>query len=113
MEATQLPICPECHVNVRETDYFCYNCGKNLKPKPPSTTFSSVAMLMLGSLFLPPMGIIWGWKYIHQPDTKSKIVGYVAIIGTIILLIVIMQSTIAAINAMNEQMEKQLQQINF
>jgi hypothetical protein len=82
------PTCPKCHTVVRTTDYFCFNCGTNLRPAPPPTDAGSQFMLYLGSVFIPPFGILWGWKYLRSEDSKAKIVGYVACILTIISLII-------------------------
>lgn len=104
-------ICPSCHLQVRNTDYFCFNCGKNLHPKPPSTSISSQTSLYIGSLLLPPMGIIWGLRYLRQPDRESKIVGVIAIILTIVILVLLTQFTVNLINTVNEQVNSQLQSL--
>ena len=103
--------CPVCHAAVRPTDYFCFNCGKNLKPKPPSTSVSRQALLYLGSLLLPPLGLIWGWRYLRQPDSTSKIIGTVAILITFISLIVTSWLVITTINTVNKQVNQQLRLI--
>src|ERR1700690_2123516 len=59
-------VCPMCHIQVRLTDYFCYNCGKNLHPKPLSTSIEIQILYYVGSLVLPPMGFIWGFRYIRE-----------------------------------------------
>jgi hypothetical protein len=72
-----------------------------------------MAMLYLGSFFLPPMGIIWGYKYIKQKDTVSRIHGVILIFGTIILLIVLVQITVTTVNTINEQVYKQLNGLGY
>ena len=67
------PMCPKCHAIVRPTDYFCYNCGKNLKPAPLSLAVDKLAMYYIGAVLLPPMGIIWGWKYYKEGNPTAKI----------------------------------------
>ncbi|HUD20258.1 MAG TPA: zinc ribbon domain-containing protein [Patescibacteria group bacterium] len=96
--------CPVCHTEVRLSDYFCFNCGKNLHEKPPSVTPESQAMLYLGSIFLPPMGVIWGWRYLKRDDQKSKIVGTVAMVITVIVLLLAVKWTVDIVNAVNKQM---------
>ena len=98
--------CPVCHTSVRPTDYFCFNCGTTLHPKPPSTTTESQIMLYLGSFFLPPMGVVWGWKYIKQTDKKSRIVGYVAIGLTVISILLAVQATMGFINSVGNQVNQ-------
>lgn len=74
--------CPQCHQPVREQDFFCPNCGKNLKPAPASTGIAKQLMLYVGSVLLPPLGYIWGIKYLLQKGGKAKVVGIVCILIT-------------------------------
>lgn len=106
-EMTQL--CGRCHVVVRPTDYYCYNCGKDLKPKPPDTSLVTQLLLYGGSIVLPPMGIIWGIKYMRFPSSKSQMVGFICIAITIILLVIIAIVSIQFINAVNDQVNSQMQ----
>jgi hypothetical protein len=80
--------CPKCHAAVKETDYFCFNCGTKFRDPPPSTTISTQILYYIGSLVLPPLGIFWSIKYFKQPDEKSKTMGAVMIALTIVSLIV-------------------------
>jgi len=100
--------CPKCHLKVRSTDYFCYNCGENLKPKPPSTSLSAQLTLYLKSVLVPPLGIVWAVPYLKQKSGKSKMVGLITIMLTVIVL------TLAAIwinnffNQLNTQINEQM-----
>ena len=109
MDAAANLTCPVCHVEVKSSDYFCANCGHNLKPTPPSTTVTTQLKIYLGSVFLPPIGLIWGVRYLKIPNQKSKIIGIIAIVLTIISLIVTTIVTINFINNLNQQVDKQLQ----
>lgn len=66
-------------------------------------------MLYLGSIFLPPMGIIWGLRYLRQSDRRSKIVGMVSIAITLSVLWIGLKATMDTINAVNSVMNSQLQ----
>ncbi len=109
MEETSL--CPACHIAVRPTDYFCSNCGKNLHAAPPGTTTTDQIKLYLGSVFLAPMGIFWGLRYLREESQKSKIAGIVAMALSIITFIVAVQYTVNLVNTINSQVGKQLQGI--
>jgi predicted nucleic acid-binding Zn ribbon protein len=98
--------CPVCHTAIRSTDYFCFNCGANLHPKPPSIKIEDQIMLYLGSFFLPPMGVIWGLKYINQKDSKSKTVGWVAFGLTVISILIAVQMTMKIMNSVSSQMNQ-------
>ena len=101
-------LCPVCHYPIQQTYYFCPNCGKNLKPAPPSTSFEKQISLYLLSIFLPPFGLIPGVKYLMQDNEKSKIVGIVAIILTIISTALTTYYTIQFVNEFNTTLNKQL-----
>jgi hypothetical protein len=81
----QVPIrCRYCKAGISSEDYFCPNCGKQLKVKPSSTGFWNQAGIYLLSFLLPPFGLWPGIKYLRQPDKKAKMVGLVAILLTVI-----------------------------
>lgn len=103
-----VPLCPKCHQQVRPTDYFCYNCGTNLHAKPLSTSLTQQLVYYSGSIVLPPMGIIWGMRYLRESHIKSKVVGIVCIVLTIIELVFIVQVTVNLIHTINIQMTEGL-----
>jgi len=104
-------VCPSCHVGVRSSDYFCFNCGKNLKPKPLSTSITKQISIYLGSVLLPPLGLVWGIRYLREKDNTSKVVGVIAIILTVITLILLVKFTNNLIKTINEQVNSQLEGI--
>ena len=101
-------ICSKCHINVRPSDYYCFNCGNNLKPKPPSISTSAQIILYIKSVLVPPFGIYWAIKYLKQPNRKSKIVGLIAIAVTMIAFIYLIIITNNFIKTINEAVNKQL-----
>jgi len=103
--------CPVCHVAVRPTDYFCYNCGRNLHPALPSLTMATLIPLFLGTIFLPPMGIIWGFRYVKQEGMQYKTVGFAMMVITVIILIVAVRATFTIVNTATSQMNSQLENI--
>ena len=102
-------VCPACHIEVRLTDYFCFNCGKNLRPKPLPTSISSQIILYLKSIVFLPLGIIWGIRYLRQPDRSSKIVGLITIVLTIVIIVIVTRTTVNFIGVLNDQVSSQLQ----
>lgn len=103
--------CPICHVQVRPTDYFCYNCGRNLRTRPLLQSPEKVIILIVTTLLLPPFGIVLGIRYLREPDTGSKIAGILAILVTVILLSVLTIYTIDLMNTVNDQVNSQLQNL--
>lgn len=106
-------LCPSCHQPISPANYFCPNCGKKLHSPPPSTTISSQIFLYLKTILLPPFGFYWGFRYLHQPDSKSKIIGFIVIVITIIEIIFLIQSTMNIINSVNQQISQQTQLYGF
>ena len=107
----EISLCSVCHSTVRPTDYFCFNCEKNLHEKPLGTSLEDQIKLYLGSVFLTPMGIIWGLKYLRQEDQESKIAGIVAMILSVVTIIVVAQYIVNTVNSINTQVGNQLQGI--
>lgn len=83
MDNTPL-LCPSCHQAVRPEWYFCPNCGKELNPKPVKVSVPAQIGIYVLSIFLPPLGLWPGVKYLEKPGREAKIVGTVAVILTII-----------------------------
>lgn len=104
----QMSQCPKCHVDVRLSDYFCFNCGQALRTKPESVSLVKQMTVYLLSFLLPPLGIIWGIRYLRQDGSNSKIVGTVAIVLTLISLAVTLVFTINLANTVNQQIESQM-----
>lgn len=104
-------LCSRCHVQVLAKDYFCFNCGNNLRPKPLSTSISTQIVYYVGSIVLPPMGVIWGIKYLRERNLKAKIVGLICIPLTVLVLAVAVNLAITLINTVNSQINSQMQNI--
>ncbi|MFA6602241.1 MAG: zinc ribbon domain-containing protein [Candidatus Shapirobacteria bacterium] len=104
----QINMCPKCHQSIDTTKYFCPNCGLKLHETPLLFTFFNLVVIIIKVVMLPPMGIFWGYKYFKQDDNKTKIIGAVMIVITLLETIWIAQSTIAAIKTVNNQFTQQM-----
>jgi len=80
-----------------------------LRPKPLPTSISSQVILYLKSIIFLPLGIIWGIRYLRQPDKRSKIVGLITIILTIVIIVIATRATVNFIDTLNDQINSQLQ----
>lgn len=96
-------ICPQCHQEVADSWYFCANCGKSLRVAPPATDMGRQIYVYLVSLFLPPFGLWHVWKYLIRPDRKSKMIGLVALVLTVIAVYVLIRFTQATSDAVYKQ----------
>jgi len=100
--------CEECGREMSDEALACPSCGKPQKNKPLSTSLSEQMKVYSVSLFLPPFGLWYVYKYLKQKDKKSKRIGIVALILTIISTIGtiwfakgFMNSVNQAVNTMN------------
>ena len=76
--------------------------------KPLSTTFSKQLSIYLISLFLPPLGLWPAVKYLRQQDEKSKKIGLIALVLTIISIVATSWLTIGLVNSVNQRINDQL-----
>ena len=104
--------CPRCHQGVRPADFYCSQCGAHLKPLPPDVSFAGLFKLFSGTIILPPLGILWGWRYLRG-DTKAQLIGMTIIAITVIELSIITMATVQLVNGINAQVNSQLQNIQM
>ena len=107
-----MEICPSCHFPLSENFYFCPNCSKKIKePIAPVTIGRQIGIYLL-SLFLPPLGLFPGIKYLLQKEKKRKIIGIAAIALTILSTIITIWITINLTSQVNNTLNTQLNQYN-
>jgi len=99
--------CAYCKGNISSSDYFCPQCGKKIKEKSLSTTFTRQLLVYLLSVFFPPLGIWPAIKYLHQQDKKSKKIGLTALFLTIISIVITSWLTISFINSFSKSLDNQ------
>ena len=117
MEAKAVPLpntgqpvqaCKFCKASIPTDAFYCPNCGKKLRERPPATDILHQIGLYLFSLLLPPLGLIPALKYIRQDNLNSKIIGIVAIAITVIVSVITIYYTIDLINGLNTQLNSEL-----
>lgn len=84
-------VCITCNNPIEAQWYFCPNCGAQLKEKEKIIVITpgKQAMIYAVSFFLAPLGLGWGLRYIRNNDPKVRMVGWIAIILTIISLLLV------------------------
>jgi hypothetical protein len=100
--------CPNCNQNILVQDYFCPNCGKKLKDKPQPVTVGRQILVYLLSFLLPPLGLWPAVKYLRQKDDKSRMIGFVSVVLTIISIVITVWLTMGFVNAVNQQLNSSL-----
>ena len=100
--------CPKCGKVVAEKNFFCSNCGKQLKNKPEPVTAMRQILVYLLSLLLPPLGLWPAIKYLRQKDVKSRVIGFVAIVLTIISASITIWLYLGFMNKFNQLINQEL-----
>ncbi|MFA6016774.1 MAG: zinc ribbon domain-containing protein [Patescibacteria group bacterium] len=80
-------LCPICHFKVQADWFFCPNCAKELKEKIPEISIPKQILIYLVSFFLAPLGLGWGLKYIRSKDSKTRNIGIISIVLTVVSII--------------------------
>jgi len=94
--------CKECGHEISDEALACPNCGKPQRNKPLSVSLLRQITVYSISLFLPPFGFWYVWKYLKQKDGKSKKIGIAALILTIISIIFTIWFTKRLVNSINQ-----------
>lgn len=75
-----------------------------LKDKPLSTTIVRQAFIYLLSFLLPPLGLWPAVKYLKQKDEKSRMIGFIAILLTIISTAITIWLTLGFLSVFNKEL---------
>lgn len=73
--------CPKCNFENPPEARFCGKCGEALRtPAPPPPADDGVSQelkigIAIGSIFLPPLGIVMGAVYLNSPQREKKQAG--------------------------------------
>lgn len=101
-------ICPVCQTVLPQNSNFCFICGKKIKEPPVSTTILRQIALYALSFFLPPLGLWPAIKYLCQEDQKSKIIGAVCVVLTILSTVLTIWVSLELIQTLNKTLQTQL-----
>ena len=97
--------CPSCGSAIPAIAYFCFNCGKQLRDKPPATTIFRQIIVYSVSLFLPPFGFWYAWKYLKRADYESRKIGIIAVILTTISILAAIWAVEEFINSVSQSFD--------
>jgi len=74
---------------------------------PPAMSPVKKLMVCLGSVLFPPMGLIWGVKYLKHPHQSDKVVGLAAIILTIISIAMTAKLTLSLLSRFTSELNQE------
>ena len=86
-------------------DIFCPACGKKLKRSDLSTGIQKQIGVYLLSFFLPPFGLFPAIKYLRQADSKSKKIGVIALVLTVISILITISLTKLVLGTFESQLQ--------
>jgi len=102
MPALPGTVCPSCNASAPSSANFCPNCGRRFKPAFPATSASRQIIIYLISFFVAPFGLWYAWKYLKQDDKKSKQIGIMAVVLTIVSLAFTIWTVAKLFNSVNQ-----------
>lgn len=101
-------VCPQCHNLILPGSNFCQTCGLQLHAVTQAVSIGRQIYIYAISLLLPPIGIIWTFKYFRSHNSQPKKVAYIALALTIISIVVSTWLTMGFLNNVNQQVQQQL-----
>lgn len=78
------------------------------KDKSLTTTIGRQLFIYSFSVLLPPLGLWPGIKYLRQKDEKSRMIGFIAIVLTIVSTVISIWFSIVFINAFSRELNSNL-----
>ena len=90
--------CTKCGTQFSAGLQFCPNCGAQIREKELSVTLFSQLWIYGMSVFLPPLGFWPGIKYFRSSDPKTKRIGMIALVLSLIATVLTIWATFAFLN---------------
>ena len=101
LDTMEQKFCAACQSPILDTFNFCPVCGKKIKEPPVSTSIGKQIGIYLLSIFLPPLGLFPGIKYLLQSNGKAQIIGAIALVLTFLSIAISVWLTIGIMNQVN------------
>ena len=105
-------VCPWCDTVFSKEFLYCPHCGVKVEGNGGISWGKQLSVYSL-SVFLPPLGIFPGFKYLFNKHAQVKRVGIIAIILTIVATVVTIWMTMGLVNSINSQLNTQLDQYQY
>jgi len=95
-------LCPECKSQISPDFNFCPNCGKKFKDAYAPISISAQIVVYFVSLFVPPFGLWYIYKYLKNGGETQKKIGWAALILTVISIGLTVWSAEILISTVNQ-----------
>ncbi|MDE2025421.1 MAG: zinc ribbon domain-containing protein [Patescibacteria group bacterium] len=100
------PVCRKCGNQVTPTDFYCPNCGTQLREQQISL---GKQLYIYGvSVLLPPLGLIWTFKYFRSTQSNQRMVAIVSLILTVVATVVTIWLFMGFMQTLNQQLNSVL-----
>ena len=96
-------ICPQCQNILLPNENFCPKCGFQIVQNPQVIGIGKQVWIYFVSLFLPPLGFIWTFKYFRSDSDQLKRIALVATILTVISIILSIWFTFGFFQGIQQQ----------
>lgn len=99
-------ICPNCGEILLPNTNFCPKCGYKINTAPQAISIGRQVWIYIVSLFLPPLGLIWTFKYFRSTDAQKKRIAWIATVLTIISTVFTIWYTINFFQGVSQQINQ-------
>lgn len=109
--STQL--CPQCQSIVLPNENFCPKCGFQLVHTGSAQNLQILSVgkqiwIYFVSIVLPPLGLIWTFKYLRSNSPQLRRIAFIAAGLTVISIIITLWISVGLFNSVNQQVQTQL-----
>ena len=104
--------CKKCKAAILESYSFCPSCGIKVKDVCDISVGKQIGLYLL-SVFLPPLGLFPGLRYLKNENETAKHIGLILIFLTILSSIISVWMFFGVINTINKTINEQLNMQNL
>lgn len=97
-------VCPNCGNILIPGDAFCPKCGTKIENTLQRVGIGKQIYVYFVSLFLPPFGLIWTWKYLKASSPQIRYVGIAAAVFTVVGIGITIWTTMGFLQGMQAQL---------
>lgn len=95
--------CPQCNTILLPNTNFCPKCGFPIVQTPQIISVGRQVWIYFVSLCLPPLGLIWTFKYFRSTSPQLKRIAWIATILTVISIIISVWFTVGFFQGIQQQ----------